>query len=570
MLAVVGARLNSSRLPRKHLLDLNGHPLIHHIFRRLSACARIDHAVLATTSDTYNASLTDWADHAGIDFVSYTGDVNDLVGRVAAVVEKYSPQYLVYICGDCPLIDPQYIDRALDVLARDPGMDAVACAQDTEGRKSIHEGMHIYSRQGWEKIAACSHSPQEREHLGLASPDDFQIYSLEEDKQYYEVSTRISVDTAADYRFMRHVYQRWYAAKSADSIVSLPWVVEALQQDASLKNINAHVMQKSGYRSYGAIALVCEASPEKGLGQLKRCVAIAERVQEEAGLGTKLYVLGPRQAHPFTRYCRCDYFESEEGLLRALKKDTSPLVVLDIFPERQETPEKWHAILLDKHRRGVKLLGIDRALFWSDYMDKVVVAVSSPPPKVAPNIVWGMEYFLATKVPWQPKDALLILTGGSDTFGYGARLPKALDAVLPENSRIQWVQGPFAAAPNLPDTPRCQWQVIHSPNNMGDLMSDAYAAIAVYGMSLIELLTVGVPSAVLPPPQAENDVGYQDVVKSQACLTLSPDLNNLAQVTQALFDQTARDALVKHMASLPLGEGATKIVGELLILLDQT
>ncbi len=65
VLAVIGARLNSSRLPRKHMLDLAGKPLIARIFERLERVSVIDKLVLATTADDYNKPMVTWAEQAG-------------------------------------------------------------------------------------------------------------------------------------------------------------------------------------------------------------------------------------------------------------------------------------------------------------------------------------------------------------------------------------------------------------------------------------------------------------------------------------------------------------------------
>ena len=65
--AVIGARLNSSRLPGKQLLPLAGRPLIAHIVERLRHVEGLDQIVLATTADDFNKPLRDWAATSGVE-----------------------------------------------------------------------------------------------------------------------------------------------------------------------------------------------------------------------------------------------------------------------------------------------------------------------------------------------------------------------------------------------------------------------------------------------------------------------------------------------------------------------
>jgi len=103
IVAIIGARLNSSRLPAKHLLPLAGKPLIERLVERLKRSQSIDQMVLATTADDFNQPLIDWA-KGKLDCYVHHGDVNDLMGRVDAVVTRYNPDIIVYICGDSPLV----------------------------------------------------------------------------------------------------------------------------------------------------------------------------------------------------------------------------------------------------------------------------------------------------------------------------------------------------------------------------------------------------------------------------------------------------------------------------------
>ncbi len=143
IVAIVGARLNSSRLPSKHLLPLANKPLISHVFERLKKIKRIDEIVLATTNDDYNQPLRHWAVENNVACFSYNGDVNDLVGRIDCVIKKYKADILLYVCGDCPLIEPETITNMLGVIVDKPEIDTVKLLPVKSAKEVIHEGLSL-------------------------------------------------------------------------------------------------------------------------------------------------------------------------------------------------------------------------------------------------------------------------------------------------------------------------------------------------------------------------------------------------------------------------------------------
>ena len=71
ILAVVGARLNSSRLPGKHMLTLAGRPMIERVFQRLHKSTLLNSFILATTDDSFNVELIDWARSFNVSYFAY-------------------------------------------------------------------------------------------------------------------------------------------------------------------------------------------------------------------------------------------------------------------------------------------------------------------------------------------------------------------------------------------------------------------------------------------------------------------------------------------------------------------
>ena len=247
VLGVISARLNSSRLPAKQLLPLAGETMVGRLFQRLEQISVVDHWVLATTADDYNAPLVEWATTAGKPVFAYDGDVNDLVGRIDALYQQYQPEIMVYVCGDSPLVEVDTIGGMVQLLQQSPEAEIVDYKPLPGRTQFIQGGFNVWRGALWKRIAAESHSEDEREHVGYVTrrfPPAKSVAYFDDDPLYATLWHRTSIDTLSDYRFMQAIYQRWYADHAEDEIVPLSWVIELLKQEPALMEINRHVHQR--------------------------------------------------------------------------------------------------------------------------------------------------------------------------------------------------------------------------------------------------------------------------------------------------------------------------------------
>jgi spore coat polysaccharide biosynthesis protein SpsF (cytidylyltransferase family) len=111
VLAIVQARMGSSRLPGKVMKPILGKPLIGHLLDRLSQSKHIDKIILATTLNSEDKTLAEYVSSLGFDV--FRGSVNDVLDRYYHTAKKYRPTCIVRITGDCPLIDSRVTDRVI-------------------------------------------------------------------------------------------------------------------------------------------------------------------------------------------------------------------------------------------------------------------------------------------------------------------------------------------------------------------------------------------------------------------------------------------------------------------------
>ena len=111
VVAIVQARMGSTRLPNKVMKLINGVPMIELLLARLSQAREIDQIVLATSVDPRNQSLVDHV--CALGGICEQGSENDVLERYVQAAEKHGADVVVRITGDCPLVDPQLVDECI-------------------------------------------------------------------------------------------------------------------------------------------------------------------------------------------------------------------------------------------------------------------------------------------------------------------------------------------------------------------------------------------------------------------------------------------------------------------------
>ncbi len=113
--AIVQARLGSTRLPGKVLMDLAGKPVLQHVLERCRQVPGIDVVVCAIPDAPDNAPLADLARHAGAEV--FRGSETDVLARYIGAARAVDAQTVLRVTSDCPLIDPEVCGRVVRLLA---------------------------------------------------------------------------------------------------------------------------------------------------------------------------------------------------------------------------------------------------------------------------------------------------------------------------------------------------------------------------------------------------------------------------------------------------------------------
>ena len=395
VIGIIGARLNSSRLPAKHLLDLAGRPMIDHIFDRLSRVPEIDKLVLATTHDDFNQPLIQWAHDHQREVFAYEGDVNDLIGRMDAIVHKEDPEIVCYFCGDNPLLDPAMLSRLIQQLQATPAADYVEFIPSPGPYRFIHESFNIYRRTVWDRMVASSTSPFEREHVGQGLrhfKDQLRMTYADEEPLFCSVEHRLSEDTPSDYTFMTSIYERWYAENPANTIVSLRWVIEQLLKDPVLRVINEDVRQKDAQERSHKVAVITQCGKDVGLGHLSRAMVAARACQDHLSAGVIVGIYGEEVAANQLALIPHRWLNDNE----ALEFTGVDTLLIDLHP--QHHPVVVRQMIRQAHEAGVSVVVIDGIYDMPDQVDVFFIPSFMLPANIAaiehPTVHYGWDHFL--------------------------------------------------------------------------------------------------------------------------------------------------------------------------------
>ena len=103
--------MSSSRLPNKVLLDIAGQPALAHVVERTRRSRMVDDVVVATAKDSLDDPIESFCEERS--YLYYRGEQHDVLDRYYQAALIYEADIIVRITGDCPLIDPDVVDKTV-------------------------------------------------------------------------------------------------------------------------------------------------------------------------------------------------------------------------------------------------------------------------------------------------------------------------------------------------------------------------------------------------------------------------------------------------------------------------
>ena len=237
IIAIVQARMGSTRFPCKVMRPINGVPMIELLLRRLAKAKRISQTILATSDDPCNQPLVDHVRSLGYEV--FQGSENDVLDRFYQAAKLYRPEAVVRITGDCPLIDPDLVDQVIEAYEAQ-GVDYLSNIRPP----SYPDGLdvEVFSFRVLEQAARQAIKPDDREHVTpfLRGSSLFKTGNLVYERDCSR--ERWTVDEAVDFEVVAAVFSHFHPR------IDFSWldVMTLRQAKPSLFLANQHIIRNEG------------------------------------------------------------------------------------------------------------------------------------------------------------------------------------------------------------------------------------------------------------------------------------------------------------------------------------
>ncbi len=238
IVAIVEARMTSSRLPGKHLLPANGKPMIQHLIERLKTIPLLDKVVVATTINAADDTLADFVSSIGAGV--YRGSELDVMERVVEAGMMFAADVICEVTGDCPLIDPKLVERLIQTFL---ASDAVYASN---GKYGLPDGMgaQVFCWSALNRSEEMTNAPLDREHVTLHirnNPELFPPIYLETSELNRWPELGLTLDEYDDYLLLKKIIE--FFGETTEHI-SCGQIIQLLRANPDWVDINRHVKRK--------------------------------------------------------------------------------------------------------------------------------------------------------------------------------------------------------------------------------------------------------------------------------------------------------------------------------------
>lgn len=239
IIVIIQARMGSTRLPGKVLEDIEGKPMLWHVIERVRTSKTIDDIVVATTINPEDDQIERFCRNNNIQF--YRGSESNVLDRYYQAAKQVAPDCVVRITSDCPLIDPEVINKVVFTYLNNKG--------SLDGATNIIERTYprgldaeLFTFEALKKVWLEAIEDYHKEHVTVyfyEKSDKFRMASVKNDNDLSNL--RWTVDEDKDLKFVREVYRWLYKRKK---IFLMDDILNLLNKRPELLEINKNIEQK--------------------------------------------------------------------------------------------------------------------------------------------------------------------------------------------------------------------------------------------------------------------------------------------------------------------------------------
>jgi spore coat polysaccharide biosynthesis protein SpsF len=241
LVAIIQARMGSTRLPGKVLLPLAGRPVLEHVVQRVRDAGVFSEVVVATSVSSADDAIEQRATRIGV--ATVRGSESDVLSRYGAAAQATHAEAIARITADCPLIDPVVLADMSSRFLAGQGAPGAADLVTNARIRTYPRGLdaEFFTRTSLDMMLAEALAPHHREHVTpflYEHPERFVIVDHVASRDLSE--HRWTLDTPDDYALLQRIFDA-----GGPSPLRLENVIALLDANPEWRHLNAHVRQKA-------------------------------------------------------------------------------------------------------------------------------------------------------------------------------------------------------------------------------------------------------------------------------------------------------------------------------------
>jgi spore coat polysaccharide biosynthesis protein SpsF len=232
--------MGSTRLPGKVLRDIGGKSMLEHVLERARAACELDKIVVATTENEEDDEIERVAEGMGI--TVFRGSEHDVLDRYYQAAKAHGANPVVRLTADCPLLDPDEVDRVVRSFAASPDLDYLGTGKTYPEGYGTEVFTYEALQRAWEEASLSS----EREHVTSYiwdGDDRFVVGRIELPHDRSEI--RVTVDRPVDVEVVTKIIND---ISTPGELIGIEDVFAYLEKNSEIASLNGDIPRMEGYK----------------------------------------------------------------------------------------------------------------------------------------------------------------------------------------------------------------------------------------------------------------------------------------------------------------------------------
>ena len=241
IVAIIQARMGSSRLPGKIMLKTCGKTFLEHVIDRVIQSKTLDKVVVATSLNKNDDVIEDLCRKKNI--LYFRGSENDVLSRYKMAADKTHADVIIRLTSDTPLLHSTVIDKVVQTYINND-YDYVSNCFPLPRTYPDGVNVEVFSKKILDEMYNNAKKPSEREHVTLFmvfKPEIYKIYRVDYDRDISKY--RFNLDYESDYKLLKIIFEKLYFKNSNFTMED---VIKLLEENPSIFQINAETKPYEG------------------------------------------------------------------------------------------------------------------------------------------------------------------------------------------------------------------------------------------------------------------------------------------------------------------------------------